>query len=431
MLSAAPANRWLEPAVLAIICLITYLAYRPAIHGGMVWDDDDNITRPELQSIDGLFRIWFDPTATAQYYPLVHTVFWVEHKLWGDAYSGYHRMNVLWHCLSVVLLYVVLKRLKIPGALLAAAIFALHPVMVESVAWITEQKNTLSTTLYLAAILLYLRFDESRSRTHYFIALGLFALAILTKTVVVTLPVAMLIVFWWQRGTLSWRRDLLPLAPFFAISFASGLATIWVERTYVQSEIERYDLTFVQRFLLAGRDIWFYLSKLAWPSNLTFIYPRWTIDPAQWWQWNFPIAAIGTTIGLWLVRKRWRGPLAAWLLFCGTLFPVLGFVNVYMFAYTYVADHLQYLASLGMIVLASAGIALGLARLRLPARRVGIALCIVYVCAPRCTYRAAECDVRRCLHALQRDACSQSRMLDGTQQLGDKAERDGQPRRRH
>src|SRR4051812_47068581 len=144
-------TRWLEPAALAIICLMTLLVYLPAMHGGTLWDDDDNITRQEIQSTAGLWRIWFDPSSTAQYYPLVHTVFWVEHRLWGESYVGYHVMNVLWHCLSVVLLYLVLQRLKIPGGLFAAAIFALHPVMVESVAWMTEQKNTLSTVLYLGA----------------------------------------------------------------------------------------------------------------------------------------------------------------------------------------------------------------------------------------------------------------------------------------
>lgn len=377
--SAASANKWLEPAALAIICLITFLAYLPAMHGGKLWDDDDNLTRPEMQSTDGLCRIWFDPSSTAQYYPLVHTVFWVEHKLWGDSYLGYHVMNVLWHCLSVVLLYLVLKRLKIPGALLAAAIFAVHPVMVESVAWMTEQKNTLSTALYLCAMLVYFRFDESRNRTSYFITLGLFTLALLTKTVVVTFPVAMLIIFWWQRGTLTWRRDVLPLVPFFALSVASGLITYWVERSYVRGEVEPYNLTIAQRFLLAGRDIWFYLSKLAWPRNLTFTYPRWTIDPTQWWQWIFSIAAIGTTIGLWAIRRRWRAPLAAWLFYCGTLFPVLGFVNVFMFKYTYVADHLQYLPSLGIIALTSAGVALGLERFGLPSRWVGGGCCICYV----------------------------------------------------
>jgi protein O-mannosyl-transferase len=372
-------NGWHAPVVLASIWLLTLLVYLPAMPGGMVWDDDDNLTKPELQSIDGLYRIWSDPAATAQYYPMVHTVFWLEHKLWGDEYLGYHLVNVLWHCLAVTLIYLIVTRLKIPGAFLAAAIFAVHPVMVESVAWMTEQKNTLSAVLYLSAMLMYLRFDESRTRTYYAVALGFFALALLTKTVVVTLPVALLIIFWWQRGTLTWRRDVLPLVPIFALSIVSGLMTVWVEHTYVRSQLERYDLTYVQRSLLAGRDIWFYLSKLVWPTNLTFIYPRWTIDPAQWWQWVFSIAALATTIGFWLMRNRSRAPLAAWLFFCSTLLPVLGFVNVYMFTYTYVADHLQYLASLGMIVLASAAIASGLQRLSPPARRVGIAVCIMYV----------------------------------------------------
>lgn len=331
------------------------------MHGGLVWDDDDNITRSELQSASGLYRIWFDPTATAQYYPLVHTVFWLEHKLWGNAYLGYHLVNVLWHTLAVGLLYLILTRLKIPGALLATAIFAVHPVMVESVAWMTEQKNTLSAVFYLGALLMYIEFDESRGSSRYFIALALFALALMTKTATVTLPVALLVIFWWQRGTLSWQRDVRPLMPFFALSVACGLTTVWVERTYLRGDSASYELTYLQRSLLAGRDIWFYLSKLAWPANLSFTYFRWTIDPAQWWQWTFSIAAIATTFVLWLIRKRWRAPLAGWLFFCGTLFPVLGFIYMYMFTYTYVADHLQYLAALGMIVLVSAGIALGLA----------------------------------------------------------------------
>jgi tetratricopeptide (TPR) repeat protein len=372
-------NRWHVPLALASIWLLTLLVYLPAMHGGMVWDDDDNITRPELQSMDGLFRIWSDPAATAQYYPMVHTVFWLEHKLWGDEYLEYHLVNVLWHSLAVTLVYSILARLKIPGAFLAVAIFAVHPVMVESVAWMTEQKNTLSAVLYLSAMLMYLRFDESRKRTYYGVALGCFVLALLTKTVVVTLPVAMLIVFWWQQGTLSWRRDVLPLAPFFALSVTSGLMTVWVEQTYYRGETGAFGLSYLQRFLLAGRDIWFYLSKLAWPANLSFTYVRWTIDPTQWWQWTFSIAALATTYALWLIRNYRRAPLAGWLFFCSTLFPVLGFVYVYMFTYTYVADHLQYLASLGIITMAAAGITLVLAQLSLPMRRAGAALCILYV----------------------------------------------------
>jgi tetratricopeptide (TPR) repeat protein len=379
---AAVQANWLVPVGLLLILVTTLLIYWPAVHGGLVWDDDVNITRPELQSLHGLYRIWFDPVAIAgdsQYYPFVHTAFWLEHKLWGDAYEGYHLINIVWHSLAVLLVYSIVKKLQIPGALLAAAIFAVHPVMVESVAWMTEQKNTLSTVLYLSALLVYLRFDESRLRSRYFAALGLFALALLAKTATVTFPCALLVIAWWQRGRLSWRRDVLPVLPFFALSIATGLMTVWVETKLVGAEGSEFELTFLQRFLLAGRDVWFYLGKLVWPTNLSFTYTRWSIDPSQWWQWTFSIAALAATFVLWTIRRRWRGPLAAWLFFCGSLFPILGFVNVYMFRFTFVADHLQYLPSLGMIVLASAGIAMGLARASLYVRWGGVLLCLAWL----------------------------------------------------
>ena len=200
--------------------------------------------------------------ATQQYYPLLHSAFWLEHKLWGDSVLGYHLVNVLWHMISVTLLYFVLKRLKVPGALLAAAIFAVHPVMVESVAWISEQKNTLSAVFYLSAMLVYLEFDESRRRSRYFIALGLFVLGLLTKTVTATLPAALLVIFWWQRGTLSWKRDVLPLVPFFVLGAAAGVLTAWVERKLIGAEGAAFEISLLDRGLLAGRVIWFYLGKL-------------------------------------------------------------------------------------------------------------------------------------------------------------------------
>jgi protein O-mannosyl-transferase len=360
---AAKFERFAAPIGLAAILLATFLVYRPALDGATLWDDEGHITKPELQSVSGLYRIWFELGATQQYYPLLHSAFWIEHKLWGDDPRGYHVVNVLWHMLSVVLLYLILARLKIPGALLAAAIFAVHPVMVESVAWISEQKNTLSAVFYLSAMLVYLRFDESRQLSQYLVALVLFTLGLLTKTVIATLPAALLVIFWWQRGALSWKRDVLPLAPFLLLGAVGGLTTAWVERTLIGAEGADFALSLLQRGLLAGRVIWFYLGKLIWPANLTFIYPRWTIDPTQAWQWMFPIAAVGVTVGLWLGRKRWRGPLAGWLLFVGTLFPVLGFLNVFPFIFSFVADHFQYLASVAMIVLAAAGIATAASRL--------------------------------------------------------------------
>ncbi|HEY4233171.1 MAG TPA: tetratricopeptide repeat protein [Lacipirellulaceae bacterium] len=366
--AAAPAPHW-QPrvaAALAAICLLAFLAYLPAMSCGMLWDDDAHITKHELRSSEGLYRIWFELGATQQYYPLLHTAFWVEHKLWGDSMVGYHIANLTLHLAAMCLVFLVVKRLKIPGALLAAAVFALHPVYVESVAWITEQKNTLSAIFYLGALLVYLKFDESRRRAPYLAALVLYALALLSKTAVLTLPAAILVIFWWQRGTLSWRHDVLPLLPFFMLGGALGAVTAYVEWHIVGATGDAFRLSLVARLLVAGRAIWFYLGKLIWPVDFIFSYPRWRLDPSNWWQWLFPVAALATTVALWLARRRWRTPLAGWLFFVGTLLPVLGFLNVYLFLFSYVADHFQYLASLGVIVPAAAFLTLGVGRL--PAR---------------------------------------------------------------
>jgi tetratricopeptide (TPR) repeat protein len=366
-------------AALAAICVVTALAYLPAMSGGLLWDDDAHVTKPELRSLIGLYRIWFELGATQQYYPLLHSAFWAEHKLWGDSVVGYHLANLVLHLAAVCLVYLVLQRLKIPGALLAAAVFALHPVHVETVAWISEQKNTLSAVFYLTAMLAYLRFDESRERSYYAVASGLFVLGLLTKTVIATLPAALLVIFWWQRGKLDWRNDVRPLVPFVLLGAAAGALTAWVERTLIGASGSSFELTLLQRGLLCGRVIWFYLWKLVWPTNLVFIYPRWDIDPAVGWQWLFPLAALGLFIGLYIIRRRWRSPLAAWLFFTGTLFPVLGFLNVYPFLFSFVADHFQYLASLGLIVFATAALSMGVGRLLARIRWAGQAACIVLV----------------------------------------------------
>ena len=341
----------LAVALTSAVCL----AYQPVWHGGLLWDDyPGHVTAPDLRSWDGLSRIWFEGGATQQYYPLLHSAFWLQHKLWGDATLGYHLVNILLHATAALLVALVLRRLHVPGAYLAAAIFALHPVHVESVAWITEQKNTLSGVFYLAAMLVYLRFDQTRKKSIYGCALGLFLLALLSKTVSATLPGALLVILWWQRGRLSWRKDVLPLLPFFVLGVLGGLLTAWVERTVIRAEGAAFEFTIVERFLIAGRAICFYLGKLFWPVNLTFIYPRWQVSQAIAWQYLFPAGALLLAAALWPVRRRWRAPLAALLFFIGTLFPALGFLNVFPFRYSLVADHFQYLASLGVITLVAA-----------------------------------------------------------------------------
>lgn len=346
-----------------LLIAATLLAYLPAWHAGFIWDDNDYvINNTTLRSLGGLWRIWFELRALPQYYPLVHSTFWVEYHLWGLNPAGFHAVNLALHATAAILLWRVLTRLSVPGAWLAAAIFALHPVAVESVAWITERKNVLSAVFYFAAALAYLRFLEPadlpkpRRRFHYLAALGLFVAALLSKTVTCSLPAALLLVIWWQKGRLR-RNDVLPLAPFFAVGLGLGLLTAWVEKHHVGAQGMEWTLTLGQRFLIAGRALWFYAGKLVWPADLIFSYPRWDVKTDVWWQWLFPVTAIGAVAALWLARNRiGRGPLVAVLFFAGTLGPALGFINVYPMRYSFVADHFQYLASVGLIVLAAASL---------------------------------------------------------------------------
>jgi tetratricopeptide (TPR) repeat protein len=350
-------------ALLSVLLVVaTLVAYQPVWQAGFIWDDNDYITEnPTLHDLEGLRRIWFDVGAVPQYYPLVYTVFWLQARLWGFAPLGYHLVNVVLHATAALLLARCLIRVRVPGAWLAAFLFALHPVCVESVAWVTELKNVLSTAFYLAAALAYRRFLDRRGgpnqadgRGWYAGALLLFAAALLSKTVTCSLPAALLLVRWWETGRLGWA-DVRPTLPFVVLGVALGLHTASVEKHHLGAEGLHWSMSFAERCLVAGRALWFYAGKLLWPAHLTFIYPRWNLDPALWWQWLFPAAALAAIAALWLFHRRiGRGPFAALAFFAGTLVPALGFFDVYMMRYTFVADHFQYLASIGPIVFAAA-----------------------------------------------------------------------------
>lgn len=351
----------------ALIFLAALAAYWPSLRGGLVWDDDAHVTAPALRSLHGLWRIWFDLGATQQYYPLLHSAFWVEHRLWGGNVLGYHLVNLFLHALAACLVVLIVRKLALPGAWLAGLIFALHPVCVEAVAWISEQKSTLSAVFYLAAALVYLQYDESHKRKYYFGASALFVLALLSKSVTATLPAALLLIFWWKRGRLDLRRDVRPLAPWFALGITAGLFTAYVERTYIGAQGTQFSLSFAQHIVLAGRIICFYAVKLVWPQTLIFTYPRWTIDPTEWQQWLYPVVVLCIAAVLFLTRAL-RPLLVAFLYFAGTLFPVLGFFHVYPFVFSWVADHFQYLASLGIIVPLGCMLAIAADRLGQPAK---------------------------------------------------------------
>jgi len=354
------ADRQRTPAFAAALVLAVVLAHAMALTAGFVWDDDDYVTEnATLLDAPGLARIWTTLGATPQYYPLVHTTFWVEHHFWGERPLGYHAVNVLLHAGSALLVWTILRRLSVPGAWLAAALFGVHPVHAESVAWIAERKNVLSGLLYLAALLAWVRFDEEEPgseprRSTWTRSILLYVLALLSKTVTATLPAAMLVFAWWRRGRIT-RRDVVPTLPFFALGAAAGFLTSWMERFHVGASGGDWSLSFLDRFLVAGRAFWFYLGKLVGPHPLMFVYPRWKVETWDASAWLWPLSAALVLLALWLLRDRiGRGPLAAMLFFGVTLGPALGFVNVYPMRFSYVADHFQYLASLGPIALAAA-----------------------------------------------------------------------------
>ena len=223
-----------------LLIAATLVAYLPAMHGSLVWDDASWTTGLSglFQNPSGLRLIWFQPTVLQQYYPLTATTFWLDYQFWKFWTFPYHVENVLLHALAALLFWRLLVRIQLPGAWLAAALFALHPVMVESAAWITERKNVLSLVLYLAALLAYLRHAQDVARTQkaapafYILALFLFLGALLAKTTAFSLPAVILLLAWWQRGRVQWRTDLLPTAPFFAVALGLCAVTFWLEKNH-------------------------------------------------------------------------------------------------------------------------------------------------------------------------------------------------------
>jgi tetratricopeptide (TPR) repeat protein len=373
-----PAGRRVSFAGAALLVTLVLVAYLPVQDAGFVWDDDMYVVdNPNLRDLDGLQRIWFEPRASPQYYPLVHTTFWIEHRLVGLAPQLYHLDNVLLHAANAVLLWRLLLMVGVPGAWLVAAVFALHPVQVESVAWVTERKNLLSALFYLASGYAYLRTagrarDDGPGRANQALAWLLYLCALLSKSVTASLPAALALVLWWRHGRLS-RRDLATLAPMLVVGAAFGMFTAWLEREHVMAQGPEWAFSAIERCLIAGRALWFYAAKLVWPDPISFIYPRWEIDAGAWWQLAYPLAAAGVVIALATWRRRLgTGPLVGVLFYAGTLFPALGFVNVYPMRYSFVANHFQYLACIGLIALLVAGASRLADRLGLTPRTAGI-----------------------------------------------------------
>jgi len=397
-LSITPrALAWLGAA--ATLAAWTIFAYWPAWHGGFIWDDDRYITHNYLLiAPDGLRRIWFSLDAPSQYFPLAYTVLLIERSLWDLNPVGYHWVNILLHLGNALLVWCVLARLKVPGAWLAAAIFALHPVQVESVGWISELKNVLMGFFFLLTLLTWIEYVDAthkHRRILYVAALVFYLLALSAKATACTLPAALLLVLWLKQRPIG-RRALLEIIPFVVLALGIGLVAVWWEK-YHQGTRMLVSLGPVERLLIASRAIWFYLGKIFWPAKLTFIYPQWRIDPTNPIAYLWPIALAVAVVLIFYGRRFFgRSVEVAALFFVMTLGPLLGFVMLYTFRYTFVADHYQYLASIGPIALASAGLVTLSRSSRTLQRLVGGTSCTILIglglltWQQSATYRDAE-----------------------------------------
>jgi protein O-mannosyl-transferase len=358
---------WLLASVLVIV---TFLIYFPALRGGFVFDDNALIINNRLiQASNGLHRVWFT-TEAPDYYPLTESLWLLEWRAWGRNAAGYHVVNVLLHAANAVLVWIVLQRLKVRGAWLAGLVFAIHPVNVATVAWISEQKNTLSMLLYLVAILLYLRFDEDGGWQWYGASLAAFLLALLSKTAVVALPVVLLGCLWWSRGRVRWK-DVLRSVPFFLLSLVLGLVTVWFQYHRALAGISVRTNSFLARLATAGCAVWFYLYKALLPVNLMLIYPKWHVDTSYGGSYMPGALLVGCFLIFWWKRKTWGRPLLFGLgYFVAMLFPVLGFFHQGFYQYSLVSDHWQYYSIVGPIALVVAAAAIG-RRVDQPGRSVG------------------------------------------------------------
>ena len=357
-----PSDDFSRQDALALLALglLVIVSYLPAmLWGGFVWDDNLYIKVDPVRDVSGLWQIWFSPSELGReehYWPLVYTTFWLEHKLWGFDPTGYHIVNVLLHLANTLLSWHLLRRLAVPGAWMVAAVFAVHPLHVESVAWVFERKDVLSGLFYLAAALAWMRFVEQPRRGRYVGTLALYAAALLSKSIAITLPMALLIWHWWKQGRVT-STDLLRLVPFCVVGLVITVGDLSFSRSVAPVS---FDYSLTERTLIAAHVLWFYAGKLLWPSGLAVIYPRWDIRVADPLAWGYLIAAVALAVALWHFRSRLgRGPLAGALFFAVTLSPVLGFVDYTYMKYAFVADRYQYLAGIGVIVVVIGSAAYG------------------------------------------------------------------------
>ena len=375
------------PPALALVALAV-VCFIPALSGGFVWDDKSFIVEePLVRRWSGLWHIWLSPGDLRElhYWPLTYTTFWLEHKLWGLNPAGYHAVNVVLHALNTVLVWRLMRALGAPGGWAVAALFAVHPLHVEPVAWIIGRKDLLAALFYLGAALAWIRFTGTPGRGRYCLALACYAAAMLSKSSAVTLPAALVVWHWWRQGRVS-ASDWLRLAPLFAVGFCIALAGVWFFTAH-WPYASGYSV--VERALVAARALCWYAGKLLWPADLAVIYPGWEISAADPAAWLYVAGVAAVAGGLWLARRRTgRGALAGVAFFALALSPTLGFVDHQYMGISLVAERYAYLAGIGWMAVVVGGVACGVRWLsRVQARTATAALAVVLVVFSTLTWR--------------------------------------------
>jgi protein O-mannosyl-transferase len=327
----------------------------PALQGDWLWDDDTLVTGNfQLNSWWGLEQIWFAAPVT-DYWPLSWTALWIEWNLWGDYPLGFHLCSLALHLCSGFLIWRLLNRMGLRGGWIGGLLFVVHPLAVESVAWIAEIKNTLSLPFFLLSCDAYMDGEKGRGNSGY-LRSGLYYLAaMLAKTSTVMLPLVLLLYAWWKRGKITWQ-DMKRTIPYMVIALALGLVTIHFQNHGHEVAVAAMGDFFV-RLLRAGMAVWFYLGKFLWPAELLPIYPRGMLDTSSLLS-IVTIPLLATVVfGLWTQRRGWgRHVLFGFGFFVLNLLPVLGLVKIVYMKISPVADHFVYLPMIGLVGLAIAGL---------------------------------------------------------------------------
>ena len=396
--SAKTAKTIIFQAVL--LAVLTFIVFSGTIRNGFVWDDDDYIHKNQLLTDPhGLAKIWksyyapsYNPEQnTPQYYPFVFTSFFLEHKLWGFNPAGYHVINLLLHIANVILLLIVLNKLGFKWyiSFITAAIFAIHPTQVESVAWATERKNVLTGLFYFAAFLSFLRFEDSSKIKFYLLSIGLFICALLSKTASVMLPVVLILAAYLRGRPI--KKTIIYSIPFFIISLAAGLVTWLVEHTLVGTKGAEWDFGLLQRFEIATHSFWFYIGKILWPHPISFLYGQWKVNPYSL-EGMMPLIGAIVLLAAVLILHKKTGKLP---FFCFGYFgfvaaPALGFISFYMMRYTFMADHFIYLGSWSIMLLIVTGSAWIINHIKSEAPKIFTAIAVTIIALGFCAGLSAE-----------------------------------------